>query len=43
MIEISRREGFYHQEYCGCRFSLQETNRWREGRGRPLVEVELEE
>lgn len=43
MIEISRREGFYHQEYCGCRFSLQETNRWREEKGRPLIEVDLEE
>jgi predicted adenine nucleotide alpha hydrolase (AANH) superfamily ATPase len=43
MIEISRREGFYHQEYCGCRYSLQETNRWREERGRPLVERELGE
>lgn len=41
MIEISRREGFYHQEYCGCRYSLQETNRWREERGRPLVERDL--
>ncbi|OEU61603.1 MAG: hypothetical protein BA870_00005 [Desulfuromonadales bacterium C00003094] len=43
MIEISRREGFYHQEYCGCRYSLQETNRWRQERGRPLVERELGE
>lgn len=43
MIEISRHEGFYHQEYCGCRYSLQETNRWREERGRPLVERDLGE
>lgn len=43
MIEISRREGFYHQEYCGCRYSLQETNRWRQERGRPLVERDLGE
>ncbi|MEZ4483608.1 MAG: epoxyqueuosine reductase QueH [Syntrophotaleaceae bacterium] len=33
MIEISRREGFYHQEYCGCLYSLQETNRWRSEKG----------
>jgi len=41
MIEISRREGFYHQEYCGCRYSLQETNRWRLERGRALVERDI--
>ncbi len=43
MIEISRREGFYHQEYCGCRYSLQETNRWRAEKGRPLIERELDD
>lgn len=43
MIEISRREGFYHQEYCGCHYSLRETNRWRQERGRRLVERELGE
>jgi predicted adenine nucleotide alpha hydrolase (AANH) superfamily ATPase len=42
MIEISRREGFYHQEYCGCRYSLEETNRWRVEKGRELIEREMD-
>ena len=29
MIEISKREEFYQQEYCGCIYSLRDTNRWR--------------
>ena len=27
MIEISKRENFYQQEYCGCVYSLRDTNR----------------
>ena len=30
MIEISKREEFYQQEYCGCVFSLRDTNKWRQ-------------
>ncbi len=26
MIEISKREQFYQQEYCGCVYSLRDTN-----------------
>ena len=29
MIEISKREHFYQQEYCGCVYSLRDTNRSR--------------
>ncbi|RKP47042.1 epoxyqueuosine reductase QueH [Pararobbsia silviterrae] len=29
MIEISKRENFYQQEYCGCAYSLRDTNRHR--------------
>ena len=29
MIEISKREHFYQQEYCGCVFSMRDTNKWR--------------
>ena len=29
MIEISKQENFYQQEYCGCVYSLRDTNRWR--------------
>src|SRR3546814_18442168 len=33
MIEISKREEFYQQEYCGCVYSLRATNRHRRGTG----------
>lgn len=39
MVEISKREGFYQQEYCGCVFSLRDTNRQRKARGRSLVVI----
>jgi predicted adenine nucleotide alpha hydrolase (AANH) superfamily ATPase len=29
MITISKEEKFYQQEYCGCVYSLRDTNRWR--------------
>ena len=29
MIEISKEENFYQQEYCGCVYSLRDTNKWR--------------
>ena len=38
MIEISKREEFYQQEYCGCVYSLRDTNRWRRQNNRQLVE-----
>ena len=37
MIEIAKREGFYQQEYCGCVYSLRDTNRWRKSRSRPRI------
>ena len=39
MIEISKREEFYQQEYCGYVYSLQDTNRHRRSQGRPLIEL----
>ena len=30
MIEVSKDEGFYMQEYCGCVYSLRDTNKWRQ-------------
>lgn len=41
MIRISKRENFYQQEYCGCVYSLRDTNRKRnkEGRGRIQIGV----
>ncbi len=29
MYEIAKRENFYKQEYCGCVYSLRDTNQWR--------------
>lgn len=37
MIELSRREEFYQQEYCGCVYSLRDTNRWRKKNGRDAI------
>lgn len=39
MIEISKREQFYQQEYCGCVYSLRDTNRWRLQNGRERVKI----
>ena len=38
MLELSKREGFYQQEYCGCVYSLRDTNRWRVSKGREKIE-----
>ncbi|URQ65031.1 epoxyqueuosine reductase QueH [SAR86 cluster bacterium] len=37
MLEISKQENFYKQEYCGCVYSLRDTNRWRKSKGRNIV------
>ncbi len=39
MIEISKREEFYQQEYCGCVYSLRDTNRHRQSQGRERIEI----
>lgn len=39
MIEISKREEFYQQEYCGCVFSLRDTNRHRLAQGRERIKI----
>lgn len=38
MIEIAKREAFYQQEYCGCVYSLRDTNRHRTAAGRPRIQ-----
>jgi hypothetical protein len=38
MLELSKREGFYQQEYCGCVYSLRDTNRWRVSKSRKKIE-----
>ena len=37
MYEISKREHFYKQEYCGCVYSLRDTNLWRLENGRERI------
>ena len=39
MYEIAKREEFYKQEYCGCIFSLRDTNEWRVKRGREEIKI----
>jgi len=38
-IDIARREEFYRQDYCGCLYSLRDTNRHRRAQGRPPIET----
>ncbi|MBM94192.1 MAG: hypothetical protein CMF51_05540 [Legionellales bacterium] len=39
MVSISRREGFYRQEYCGCLYSLRDTNQSRRARGIDRIQL----
>jgi predicted adenine nucleotide alpha hydrolase (AANH) superfamily ATPase len=39
MIEISKRERIYQQEYCGCIYSLRDSNRHRVASGRERIEI----
>ncbi len=39
MYEIAKREEFYQQEYCGCVYSLRDTNLWRVKNGRERIEI----
>lgn len=41
MIDISKRERFYQQEYCGCVYSLRDTNRHRRAQGRDRIRIGL--
>jgi epoxyqueuosine reductase len=39
MYEIAKREEFYKQEYCGCIFSLRDSNDWRKQTGREEIAI----
>jgi len=39
MYEIAKRESFYKQEYCGCIYSLRDTNDWRTSKGREEIAI----
>jgi len=37
MYELSKKEQFYKQEYCGCIYSLRDTNLWRTKKGEEKI------
>jgi len=37
MYELSKKEKFYKQEYCGCVYSLRDTNLWRVQNGKERI------
>lgn len=39
MYKIAKRENFYKQEYCGCIYSLRDTNKWRSEKGREEIVI----
>jgi predicted adenine nucleotide alpha hydrolase (AANH) superfamily ATPase len=39
MYQIAKAENFYKQEYCGCVYSLRDTNKWRKQNGRARVKI----
>ena len=39
MVELAKEEQFYQQEYCGCVYSLRDSNRWRRANGRELIQL----
>jgi predicted adenine nucleotide alpha hydrolase (AANH) superfamily ATPase len=39
MYEIAKRESFYKQEYCGCVYSLRDTNAWRKKNERNRIKL----
>ncbi len=39
MYQIAKKEEFYKQEYCGCIFSLRDSNEWRVKNGRDEIKI----
>lgn len=39
MYQIAKREAFYKQEYCGCVYSLRDTNDWRKQNNRERIKI----
>lgn len=39
MYEISKQEEFYQQEYCGCVYSLRDTNLFRLQQGKEKIQI----
>ena len=41
MLEITKSEQFYQQQYCGCIYSLRDTNQRRKQQGREPITMEI--
>lgn len=39
MYDISKKEEFYKQEFCGCIYSLRDSNEWRVKNGREPIQI----
>ncbi len=39
MYDLAKEESFYKQRYCGCIYSLRDTNNWHEKNNRPKIEI----
>ena len=39
MYDLAKEENFYAQQYCGCIYSLRDTNEWREKNGREKIAI----
>ncbi len=39
MYTLAKEERFYQQQYCGCIYSLRDTNEWRESKGREKIAI----
>ena len=37
--EINASERFYKQQYCGCTYSLRDSNAYRQEQGQPKIKV----
>jgi epoxyqueuosine reductase len=37
--QISAQQRFYKQEYCGCSYSLRDSNAWRDANGIPRIRI----
>lgn len=39
MYELAKEEAFYAQQYCGCIYSLRDSNAWRQANGRDAIAI----
>jgi epoxyqueuosine reductase len=39
MYDLAKEESFYAQQYCGCIYSLRDTNAWRTSKGRDAIAI----